>query len=257
VTAIGSGPSGIDVALARHQVAAADTLAVVDCIRATTVIAHALAAGYARVHCVEEIDAARAVAAAGGDGHVLGGERGGHRIDGFHLGNSPGEYAHPLGTDLVFSTTNGTRAIVAAAAHGREVLCAAMVNLEAICRRLAATGGRMLVVCAGVEGRPALDDTYVAGRIVGRVRQLAPDARPTDAALIAQRVAESFDGPQDALSASSSARNLADAALESDVADCARESILAVVPVVAGVRDGVVRVQALGDRAPAGRTQVR
>ena len=44
---------------------------------------------------------------------VLGGERGGVRIDGFDLGNSPAEYTRPSvgGKVLVFTTTNGTEAI--------------------------------------------------------------------------------------------------------------------------------------------------
>jgi 2-phosphosulfolactate phosphatase len=42
---------------------------------------------------------------------VLGGERGGLKISGFHLGNSPSEYTPERvgGKSVVFTTTNGTR----------------------------------------------------------------------------------------------------------------------------------------------------
>ena len=44
---------------------------------------------------------------------VLGGERGGKRIDGFDLGNSPSEYTPTAvgGRRVFITTTNGTRAL--------------------------------------------------------------------------------------------------------------------------------------------------
>src|SRR5918996_1432628 len=73
----------------------------------------ALAAGYERVFCTAEVEEARALRDARGEG-VLGGERRAVRIPGFDLGNSPREYEEPAGETLILSTTNGTRAVVAA-----------------------------------------------------------------------------------------------------------------------------------------------
>src|SRR5206468_7302445 len=89
---------------------------VVDVLRATTVMVHALAAGCEAVIPCREIDEAKQIAARLPPGTaLLGGERGGLPIPGFHLGNSPGEFTSEVckGKTLVMTTTNGTRAILA------------------------------------------------------------------------------------------------------------------------------------------------
>src|SRR5437660_5490144 len=81
---------------------------VIDVLRATTTIIHALAAGCVAVVPCGEIDAAKERAAALRTvGKVaLGGERGGVPIRGFDLGNSPGEYtpAACKGATVVLTT---------------------------------------------------------------------------------------------------------------------------------------------------------
>src|SRR5262245_57387196 len=87
---------------------------VIDVLRATTTITTALAAGARRVIPCLDVADARAAAANSPEGEcVLGGERQGLRIEGFDLGNSPNEYtpASVGGKTLVFSTTNGTKAM--------------------------------------------------------------------------------------------------------------------------------------------------
>ena len=63
----------LHVALDPRDPAPADVAIVVDCIRATTTISHALDTGYASVTCVGEIDDAHAERA---EGALLGGGRG-------------------------------------------------------------------------------------------------------------------------------------------------------------------------------------
>ncbi len=66
---------------------------VVDVLRATTVMVHALAAGCEAVIPCGEIDEAKAIAASLPPGTaLLAGERQGLPIPGFDLGNSPGEF---------------------------------------------------------------------------------------------------------------------------------------------------------------------
>ena len=84
----------LHVALGPRDPAPSDVAIVVDCIRATTTISHALAAGYGSVVCVGEIDDAFGERA---DGVLLGGERHGVKITGFDLGNSPAEYDEARG----------------------------------------------------------------------------------------------------------------------------------------------------------------
>src|SRR5438067_9822832 len=66
---------------------------VVDVLRATTVMVHALAAGCEATIPCGEIEEAKSVAASLPDGTaLLAGERRGLPIPGFDLGNSPGEF---------------------------------------------------------------------------------------------------------------------------------------------------------------------
>jgi 2-phosphosulfolactate phosphatase len=236
----------IHVALTPRDPAPADVAVVVDCIRATTTIAYALAAGYRQVVCVAEVDEARREAEALGSEAVLGGERLGVRIEGFHLGNSPAEYERPLAETLVLTTTNGTRAILQAAAEAEHVLLGSLACLDRVSRVALelGRGGELAVRCAGVGGEFALDDVYVAGRLVQRAVDGANGAFLTDGARIARAVAQAYAAPLAALLDSQSARELDGTGLESDIARCARESTLDVAPRVVEVAPGRVVVMA-------------
>ena len=220
------------------EAGAAPTGLVIDVIRATSTMCQALAAGYARVFCTAEVEEARALRDARGEG-VLGGERHAVRIPGFDLGNSPREYVEPVGETLVLSTTNGTRAVVSAALRCERVFVASLLNLAAVVEAARDAGEDVVVVCAGVQGTLALDDAYVAGRIV----ELLGWER-TDAAVAAARLAGTWSGAEEAFRASKSGRNLMENApeLEPDIAFCARESVLDVVPRLVALRDGAAEI---------------
>ena len=107
---------------------------VIDALRATTTIVHALAAGCTSVRPCAEVAEAQHLAGTMRVGRVLlGGEREGRPLPGFDLGNSPREYTPKLckGSTLVLTTTNGTRALLRAA-EAERVLVAAFVNYSAV-----------------------------------------------------------------------------------------------------------------------------
>jgi 2-phosphosulfolactate phosphatase len=227
-----------DVVFTPDEAGSAPTGIVIDVIRATSTICQALASGYARVFCAADVEGARALRDALGEG-VLGGERNAVRIPGFDLGNSPREYLEPLAETLILSTTNGTRAVVAAAQRCERVLIASLLNLSAVVEAARSYGEDVLVVCAGVQGTMNLDDSYVAGRIV----ELLGWER-TDPAEAAARLMATWSGAEQAFLASKSGRNLLENApeLEEDIPFCARESVLDVVPRCAGMRDGAAEI---------------
>jgi 2-phosphosulfolactate phosphatase len=227
----------IHVAFTPRDAAPGRVQVVIDCIRATSTIAQALAAGYERVVCVGEIDDALRERA---PRVVLGGEREGVRIEGFDLGNSPSEYEVPQGSTLVLTTTNGTRAILQAAAEAEIVLVGAMSCLEPVARAVArlADGGDVAIRCAGVRGEVALDDVYVAGRLVERIEELAGPAFLTDGARSARAIARAYAEPLAALADSQSARDLDGTGHEPDIAWCALESVFDIVPRVGGISAG-------------------
>lgn len=220
----------VHVAFTPDEAAAAPTGVVIDVIRATSTICQALDAGYERVWCAAEVEDARALAAAD---VTLGGERLGVRIDGFDLGNSPREYLEPRSATLAISTTNGTRAIVTAAERCERVLIASLLNLGAVTDAARSHGDDVAVFCAGVKGAFALDDAYVAGCVAGGL-----DFERSDAAEAAVRLASSYANAEEAFRASRSGRDLIDHGpeLEADIAWCARESELDVVPRLAAMR---------------------
>jgi 2-phosphosulfolactate phosphatase len=167
---------------------------VIDVLRASTTIITALAHGAAGVRPVPTTDAAWALAASRGPESdlLLGGERGGLRIDRFDLGNSPLEYsrARVAGRQIVITTTNGTAAIDACG-DAHEVLIGAIVNRSAVAfraRMLAVRHGvtDIHLVCAGTDGRVTEEDLLAAGAILDAASRLPDTAGDTlDAAATA------------------------------------------------------------------------
>ena len=216
----------VHVAFTPDEAAAAPTGIVVDVVRATSTIAQALSAGYRRVLCVPEIEQARALRAELADS-IVGGERDAVRIEGFDVGASPREFLEPKAETLILSTTNGTRTIVTAAERCDEVLIGSLLNLDAVVRAATERGEDVAVICAGYKGAFAIDDAYCAGRLVQ-----ALEGERTDAAVAAAFLADAFPDPLDGINA----RTYGPPGLEEDIAFCARESVLEVVPRLVGMR---------------------
>jgi 2-phosphosulfolactate phosphatase len=140
---------------------------VIDVLRATTTMIHALAAGCDAIIPCGEIDEARQVAGSLPPGTaLLAGERQGEQIEGFDLGNSPGDCTPELctGKTMVMTTTNGTRAILASLEADR-VLVAAFVNRTATVEALKLDGRPIHLVCAGTGGEISLEDSMFAGSL--------------------------------------------------------------------------------------------
>jgi 2-phosphosulfolactate phosphatase len=194
---------------------------VVDVMRATSTIVQALASGYRRVLCCSEIDDALALRAELGDSAITGGEREARRIEAFDAGASPREFLERRAETLILSTTNGTRAIVAAAASCSEVVLGALLNLDSVARLARDRGEDVVVLCAGYKDAFAIDDAYCAGRIVSLLEADRTDAAVA-AAVIAGRYPRAIDGIN--------ARTYGPPGLEGDIAWCSRESVLEVVP---------------------------
>jgi len=213
----------IDVAFTPDEAAPAPVAIVVDVLRATSTIAQALAAGYRRVLCCTEIEEALELRAEVPDS-LVGGERNAVQVEGFDLGASPREFLEARAETLILSTTNGTRAILRAAEACEEVVLGSLLNLAAVGHVLEEVDS--VVVCAGFKGAFALDDAYCAGRIVQLVR-----SDRTDAAIAAELVAGAFPRALDGLNA----RTYGPPGLEQDIAYCAQENILDVLPRLVGM----------------------
>ena len=228
------GAVRVHVAFTPDETASVPVAVVVDVLRATSTIAQALASGYRRVLCCAEIEEARRLRGEI-EGSLVGGEREARRIDGFDVGASPREFLEPRADTLILSTTNGTRTILRAAERCEVVLLGSLLNLGAVADELRTRGEDAVVVCAGFKGAFALDDAYCAGRIVALL-----EAERSDAAIAAELIARSFADAHTALLA----RTYGPPGLEEDILFCSRESVLPVVPRLAGVTDGAAEIVA-------------
>lgn len=222
--------------LGPHE-AAGRAVFVIDVLRATTTICAALHNGARAVVPVSTAEeATRLAQTLGPEDVVLAGERGSERIPGFALGNSPLEMVETAvrGKTLVMTTTNGTRALLAAQGAS-ETYVAAGVNLAAAAARaheLLKERRDLLVLCAGRENRFALEDAYAAGRLVfealgrRRTRKGLNDAAIVAVDLV-RRYGEGWDRP---FTLSAAGRQLARLGMGNDVVDAARENAYPVLP---------------------------
>lgn len=225
---------------------AGGTVVVVDVLRAATTICHALEAGATEVVPCVEVEQARAAAASLPGEVVLGGEREGLPIDGFHLGNSPGEYTPQSvgGKTLVFTTTNGTQALHRARLANR-VLLGAFVNATAVVEQLLGQE-QVHILCSGTDGQYSEDDVLLAGLLVERLERTGGlnYSQNAQAATAREYWLSSFPQPK-ALGAeplepelllpklrqSAGGRNLVAVGLEADLTDAAQIDRFQCVPV--------------------------
>lgn len=223
-----------------------DSMAIViDMLRATSTICYALAAGAKCVVPLLEIDETRQLGEQLGREYVvLGGERRGKMIDGFDLGNSPSEYTpqRVMGKTILFTTTNGTRAL-AHALDARRVLVGAVMNRAAVARA-ALEAARVDILCAGTDGEVTGEDILAAGAITDKLLRDSPAGywELNEPARFAQqewqkivRQSETTARPISevlavALRDTSGGKNLLDVGHQGDLMDCAQLDSLAVLP---------------------------
>jgi 2-phosphosulfolactate phosphatase len=201
------------------------TVVVIDVLRATTTILFALDAGAREVIPCLEVEDAKKMAERFGETVVLGGEREGKPIPGFTFGNSPSEYTRQSvgGRTLIFTTTNGTRAMQACRKASR-VLIGAFVNLSRVVAALEHTD-RAALLCAGTNGRVTREDVLFAGAVIRALRdkRVAFDRLNDEAELAIaawDATVDDFkasDQLLDALSASRGGRNLIELDYKSDI----------------------------------------
>ena len=220
---------------------AGGTAVMIDVLRASTTVCHALHAGADRVVPRGTVADARAVAAGlidGGEAALLAGERGCVKVAGFDLGNSPGDFTPAAvgGKPVVLTTTNGTAALLRCV-EAEEVLVGAFANLSALCDHLADGTGPVHLVCAGTDRAVTAEDVLFAGRVVNRLTAAGAgttDHHDGDPARLAAAFAAGRPDTAAALADSRGGRNLARLGRGDDVAVCAAVDSAPVVPRLTG-----------------------
>lgn len=224
---------------------AGSTAIVIDMLRASSTICHALAAGAKCVVPLLEVEETLQLAwQIGREYVVLGGERGGKIIDDFDLGNSPSEYTpeRVAGKMVLFTTTNGTRAL----AHAHEaahVLIGAVVNCSSVASAVR-QASRVDILCAGTAGEVTGEDILAAGAIVDCILRDS-DAQPWQLNQPAEAALQEWqellflaansgrpisDELASALRDTAGGKNLLEIGHAADLAICAQLDSLTVVP---------------------------
>ncbi|QLE56544.1 2-phosphosulfolactate phosphatase family protein [Nostoc sp. TCL26-01] len=147
---------------------APDCAIAVDVLRATSTIATVLSAGGEAVQVFSDLEQLIAVSETWpAQKRLRAGERGGAKVAGFELGNSPLDCTPELveGRRLFISTTNGTRALKRIE-DSPTVLTAAFINRAAVVNYLVEKQPETVwIVGSGWEGSFSLEDTACAGAI--------------------------------------------------------------------------------------------
>jgi 2-phosphosulfolactate phosphatase len=227
--------------LTTQEALAGSAVVVIDVLRASSTVTAALANGVSEVIPCLDVAEARSLARDRTDA-LLGGERLGQKISGFDLGNSPAEYQGPeiAGRPLVFTTTNGTRALMMCVGAA-PVWMGSFANLSAIVR--AASRQEVVhLLCAGTNRRVSSEDVLFAGAVVDRL-DVAAQWQGNDAARLslifwrAVSAGQPASRPDEAppwlvqqLLDSHGGRNLAALGMEDDVRWAARVDRYDVLP---------------------------
>jgi len=212
-------------------------VAIIDVLRASTSIAVALANG---AKAVIPFDSAEDVVLRSRNFERpvvrLAGERRMRPIPGFDLGNSPAEFTREAveGKTLLFTTTNGTAALLAVQG-ARDVVVASYVNFSAafaLLRSALRGGADVSILCAGRERQFALEDAACAGRFVRFITKQLPEMVLNDGARACWTLEQRYgDNVQHVFAEAEHGRALIDAGYARDLEWCAAIDSYPVVPV--------------------------
>ena len=209
---------------------------VIDVLRASSSIVQALSSGCEKIIPASTEEEAREILSRN-QGAVIGGERGGMRIEGFDLGNSPLEYspANVAGRTVVMTTSNGTKAIIATSRAGASpVLICSFLNLRAVARACLEHLQDITIVCSGSHGEFSLEDFACAGALSEDLLEVAGgdgvelEESARDAADLFAKYGRR---PETVFLESQHGQYLKSLGFEEDLKHCANVSLLDVVPV--------------------------
>lgn len=140
------------------------SVVVVDILRATSCMVTGLSVGLKAIKPVASLDECREL---GSIGYITAAERGGQKVEGFDIGNSPFSYMDDelRGKKVAVTTTNGTLAI-SKSLDADHILIGAFLNINAVADKLRMLDKDVVIFCAGWKGSVNLEDTLFAGALI-------------------------------------------------------------------------------------------
>lgn len=211
---------------------------VVDVFRATTTMAAAFQNG---VHSIRPVASVEEAVEYKRRGWLVGAERNVKRCDFADFGNSPFDYTKEKvnGRDVVFTTTNGTKAITIAKSAYR-VITGAFVNLQAVANFCLKHQRDVIVLCSGWQDKVNIEDTLFGGALTDVLTATGEYHVASDAAVIARDMwTGNKNNLDDYINATDHAARLRANHLEDAIPYCLTLNIADVVPELM-VDDGVL-----------------
>ena len=175
------------------------TAVILDVFLATTTLLTAFENGARNVYPVASVEEVEEVGGSLDQTSLIrGGEQDAQKVEGYDLGPYPEEYTPEVvgGKDVVFVTTNGTRAI-GSAGSAEQVLVGCLRNAPAVARYIEESGTESVyVICAGSAGRFTMEDFVGASAILALLneRGYLGEWRLNDAAWMALDFAKRYKG---------------------------------------------------------------
>ncbi len=210
------------VTLSFEESESLDVSIMVDALRASSTITLALDNFEKVIPCFTPEEAFELKEKLGG---IVAGERGGKKIDGFDLGNSPAAIKDYTNNDkhLILTTSNGTRILKNMKS---TVLVGSMINAKAVALKSIETADEHIdVVMAGVKGNFAIEDFLASGEILYWIYQKLDDCELSEYAKAAILASRDYDSLKESFTNSRSGKRLTELGYASDVELCCLKNI--------------------------------
>lgn len=210
---------------------------VIDILRATSCMTTALACGIDKIVPVRELNDCKAYKS---QGYIIAGERGGQKVEGFDLGNSPFSYQAPelIGQKIAITTSNGTLAIDMSKKEAHKVIVGSFLNIKNVVDYLLKNQKNTILLCAGWKGKPNLEDTFFAGAVLFEVLSVFANSTENwqdDSCIMAYHTyMAGKENPLEYLAKSSHYQRLLGFGNKKDIEFCLTPNVYDVLPIMEG-----------------------
>ena len=162
-------------------------IVVIDVLRAPSCFSAIFDRNATSILPVEELETLRKLKQ---KGYLIAAERGGEKIDFADFGNSPTLFLQKdfSGKAFAYSTTNGTKSIIAASKTNNNIITACFNNLDAAVSHILNSENDILLFCSGWQNNLSLEDMACAGAIINKIKQFKTLSFIGDAAGICEMV---------------------------------------------------------------------
>ena len=207
----------MQITLSFEKTVSSDISIMVDVLRASTTITLGLNNFNEIIPCFSPEQAFELKNKCGG---LIAGERGGAKVEGFDMGNSPTEIGNFKGSikTLILTTSNGVRILEA---MNSNVLIGCLANANSVAKKsLELAETHIDVVMAGINREFAIEDYLAGGEIIHQISKLCDECEISEYAKSAVLASRDYKQFRKAFHESSSGKILTGLGYEQDIDLC-------------------------------------